>query len=114
MTKVRRCVGQTYRAQAALLTCFSSPDFRYMATNDLLTELQKDSFKLDADGEKRVCQARSRCGGSLSTSTLTEMSPLCCTHGSQVVLKQLEDTSPEVQALAVKWCASAVRCEDQR
>jgi len=37
-----------------------------------------------------------------------------CTHGSQVVLKQLEDTSPEVQALAVKWCASAVRCEGQR
>ena len=29
-----------------------------MATNDLLAELGKESFKLDVDGEKRVCQAR--------------------------------------------------------
>lgn len=34
-----------------------------MATNDLLTELQKDSFKLDTDGEKRVCQVRATRGG---------------------------------------------------
>jgi hypothetical protein len=33
-------------------------DFRYMATSDLLNELQKDSFRLDAEGERRVCQAR--------------------------------------------------------
>jgi hypothetical protein len=35
-------------------------DFRYMATSDLLNELQKDSFRLDAEGERRVCQARAR------------------------------------------------------
>jgi hypothetical protein len=29
-----------------------------MATSDLLNELQKDSFRLDAEGERRVCQAR--------------------------------------------------------
>jgi len=30
-----------------------------MATSDLLNELPKDSFRLDVDGERRVCQARS-------------------------------------------------------
>jgi hypothetical protein len=37
-------------------------DFRYMATSDLLNELQKDSFRLDAEGERRVCQARASTG----------------------------------------------------
>ena len=30
-----------------------------MATSDLLNELPKDSFRLDAEGERRVCQASS-------------------------------------------------------
>jgi cullin-associated NEDD8-dissociated protein 1 len=51
-------------------------DFRYMATADLVVELNKDSFKLDADSEKK-----------LTTS----------------VLKLLEDNSNQVQELAVKW-----------
>ena len=29
-------------------------DFRFMATNDLMTELQKDSIKLDDDSERKV------------------------------------------------------------
>jgi cullin-associated NEDD8-dissociated protein 1 len=31
-------------------------DFRFMATNDLMTELQKDSIKLDDDSERKVRQ----------------------------------------------------------
>ena len=51
-------------------------DFRFMATNDLMTELQKDSIKLDDDSEKKVVQS---------------------------VLKLVEDKNGEVQNLAVKW-----------
>jgi cullin-associated NEDD8-dissociated protein 1 len=29
-------------------------DFRFMATNDLMVELQKDSIKLDDETERRV------------------------------------------------------------
>ena len=53
-------------------------DFRFMATNDLMTELQKDSIKLDDDSEKKVVQS---------------------------VLKLVEDKNGEVQNLAVKWLA---------
>lgn len=51
-------------------------DFRYMATSDLLNELQKDTFKADGDLERKLCQ---------------------------VVLTQLEDTSGDISGLAVKW-----------
>ena len=33
-------------------------DFRFMATSDLLNELQKESFKVDPDNEKRICAVR--------------------------------------------------------
>ena len=29
-------------------------DFRFMATNDLMSELQKDNIKLDDDSERKV------------------------------------------------------------
>jgi len=32
----------------------SDKDFRFMATNDLMSELQKDSIKLDDDSERKV------------------------------------------------------------
>ncbi len=51
-------------------------DFRYMATSDLLNELQKDNFKLDSDTERKV---------------------------SQIVLQQLDDASGDISGLAVKW-----------
>ena len=51
-------------------------DFRFMATNDLMSELQKDSIKLDDESEKKVVKA---------------------------VLRLLEDKNGEVQNLAVKW-----------
>lgn len=51
-------------------------DFRFMATNDLMSELQKDSIKLDDDSEKKVVR---------------------------MVLRLLEDKNGEVQNLAVKW-----------
>uniref|UniRef100_A0A3Q2PJ15 Uncharacterized protein n=1 Tax=Fundulus heteroclitus TaxID=8078 RepID=A0A3Q2PJ15_FUNHE len=35
----------------------SDKDFRFMATNDLMTELQKDSIKLDDDSERKVSAA---------------------------------------------------------
>lgn len=50
--------------------------FRFMATNDLMLELQKDSIKLDEDSERRVVA---------------------------MLLKLLEDKNGEVQNLAVKW-----------
>lgn len=51
-------------------------DFRYMATSDLLQELQKESFKLDVDTERKI---------------------------SQIVLQQLDDASGDISGLAVKW-----------
>lgn len=54
-------------------------DFRFMATNDLLVELQKDSIKLDDEAEKRIVKT---------------------------LLQLLRDNNAEVQNLAVKWyCA---------
>ncbi|KAL5015536.1 hypothetical protein ScPMuIL_009806 [Solemya velum] len=50
-------------------------DFRFMATNDLMTDLQKDSIKLDDDSERKVVK---------------------------MLLKLLEDKNGEVQNLAVK------------
>jgi cullin-associated NEDD8-dissociated protein 1 len=51
-------------------------DFRYMATSDLLNELQKETFKADGDTERKV---------------------------SQIVLQQLDDASGDISGLAVKW-----------
>uniref|UniRef100_A0AAX7USI8 TATA-binding protein interacting (TIP20) domain-containing protein n=1 Tax=Astatotilapia calliptera TaxID=8154 RepID=A0AAX7USI8_ASTCA len=56
-------------------------DFRFMATNDLMLELQKDSIKLDEDSERRVVT---------------------------MLLKLLEDKNGEVQNLAVKWLSGAL------
>ncbi|XP_076864497.1 cullin-associated NEDD8-dissociated protein 2 [Brachyhypopomus gauderio] len=50
-------------------------DFRFMATNDLMMELQKDSIKLDEESERKVVT---------------------------MLLKLLEDKNGEVQNLAVK------------
>ncbi|KAL2651460.1 hypothetical protein R1flu_019588 [Riccia fluitans] len=57
-------------------------DFRYMATSDLLNELQKDSFKADADTERKV---------------------------TQIVLQQLDDASGDISGLAVKCLAPLVK-----
>uniref|UniRef100_A0A914C839 TATA-binding protein interacting (TIP20) domain-containing protein n=1 Tax=Acrobeloides nanus TaxID=290746 RepID=A0A914C839_9BILA len=53
----------------------SDKDFRFMATNDLMAELQKDSIKLDDDTERKVVK---------------------------MLLKLLEDKNGEVQNLAVR------------
>ncbi|XP_014297197.1 cullin-associated NEDD8-dissociated protein 1 [Microplitis demolitor] len=53
----------------------SDKDFRFMATNDLMTELQKDNIKLDDDSERKVVK---------------------------MLLRLLEDKNGEVQNLAVK------------
>lgn len=50
-----------------------------MATSDLLNELQKDTFKVDGELERKLCQA---------------------------VLTQLEDTAGEISSLSVKWYVS--------
>lgn len=49
-----------------------------MATSDLLTELNKESFKLDMDLEMKL---------------------------SSIILKQLDDVAGDVSGLAVKWFA---------
>ncbi len=84
-----------------------------MATSDLVNELQKDSFKVDADSEKRIsavrvatwARARCQCLFGRLTWRRTRRTWRSC----QAVLKQLEDASPDVQGLAVKWCASTER-----
>lgn len=53
----------------------SDKDFRFMATNDLMAELQKDNIKLDDESERKIVR---------------------------MVLKLLEDKNGEVQNLAVK------------
>mmetsp|Transcript_29072 Transcript_29072/g.74799 ORF Transcript_29072/g.74799 Transcript_29072/m.74799 type:complete len:1233 (+) Transcript_29072:80-3778(+) len=57
-------------------------DFRYMATSDLLTELSKESFKPDSDGERRMCKC---------------------------LLALINDQSSDVQSLAVKCLSPLVR-----
>ena len=59
-----------------MMSCCRDKDFRYMATSDLLAELQKPAFKPDSDGERKICKC---------------------------VLKLLNDQSADVQSLAVKW-----------
>ena len=54
----------------------SDKDFRFMATNDLMSELQKDSIKLDDESERKVVK---------------------------MLLRLLEDKNGEVQNLAVRW-----------
>lgn len=51
-------------------------DFRYMALNDLMNELQKDTFILESSIESKVVKG---------------------------VLQLLNDKNSEVQNLAVKW-----------
>lgn len=51
-------------------------DYRYMATSDLLNELNKEGFKLDSDLEIKL---------------------------SNIVLQQLDDAAGDVSGLAVKW-----------
>uniref|UniRef100_A0A2K6FT24 Cullin associated and neddylation dissociated 2 (putative) n=1 Tax=Propithecus coquereli TaxID=379532 RepID=A0A2K6FT24_PROCO len=53
----------------------SDKDFRFMATSDLMSELQKDSIQLDEDSERKVVK---------------------------MLLRLLEDKNGEVQNLAVK------------
>jgi hypothetical protein len=48
---------------AALSTIFEKiaskdKDYRYMATSDLLNELQKDTFHADAETERKICAVR--------------------------------------------------------
>ena len=68
--------------------------------SDLVTELQKESFKVDADNERKICAVRCCCLPPRLPIALTRLRP-----PPQTVLKQLEDVSPEVQGMAVKWCA---------
>ena len=56
-------------------------DFRYMATSDLLGELNKDGFKVDFDLELKI---------------------------TNVILQQLDDASGDVSGLAVKWYVNAL------
>jgi cullin-associated NEDD8-dissociated protein 1 len=52
-------------------------DFRYMAISDLLTELGKENFKLDAESERKI---------------VTKLLDIVAT-----------DSSSDVQGIAVKW-----------
>mmetsp|Transcript_31520 Transcript_31520/g.102698 ORF Transcript_31520/g.102698 Transcript_31520/m.102698 type:complete len:1240 (+) Transcript_31520:55-3774(+) len=63
----------------------SDKDFRYMATSDLLNELQREGFRLEPDAERKL---------------------------SQVLLKQLDDTSGDVSSLTVKCLGPLVKRVD--
>jgi hypothetical protein len=67
---------------AAMQIASKDKDFRWMATSDLLNELSKDGFVVDAELEKKLCS---------------------------VVAVQLEDTSGDISGLAVKWWVAARR-----
>lgn len=51
-------------------------DYRYMATSDLLNELNKEAFKADADLEIKL---------------------------TNIIIQQLDDAAGDVSGLAVKW-----------
>ena len=51
----------------------SDKDFRFMATNDLMAELQKDSIKLDDDSERKVGFQKRR-GGEDWTCEYSQLS----------------------------------------
>lgn len=51
-------------------------DFRYMATSDLLNELNKDTFKADTELEMKL---------------------------TNIIIQQLDDVAGDVSGLAVKW-----------
>ena len=51
-------------------------DYRYMATSDLIAEMQTDTFSIDAAGQKKLVAQ---------------------------VLELLDDTSNDVQEIAAKW-----------
>lgn len=72
------CCFQTINLmqRISLQMASSDKDFRFMATNDLMGELQKDSIKLDDDSERKVVK---------------------------MLLRLLEDKNGEVQNLAVRW-----------
>ncbi len=52
-------------------------DFRYMALNDLTSELQKESFTMDEPSERKLVAQ---------------------------VIRNLDDKNSEVQNLVVRWC----------
>ena len=51
-------------------------DFRYMATSDILTKLNKDSFKVQSDLEIKLLS---------------------------IIVQQLDDVAGDLSGLAVKW-----------
>jgi len=74
------CVGEEVKMSFSISSVLEKmenrdQDFRFMATSDLASELQKDNFKLDNDAEKKICAA---------------------------ILKLLDDSSGDVQGQAVK------------
>ena len=70
-------ISMIYTSKLLLFQMTSSDkDFRFMATNDLMSELQKDTMKLDDESERKVVR---------------------------MLLKLLEDKNGEVQNLAVRW-----------
>lgn len=77
-----------------------------MATNDLMTELQKDSIKLDDDSERKVSLRKKwnqflyNC---LCWVTFEQTQVLIDWQVVRMILKLLEDKNGEVQNLAVKW-----------
>jgi len=76
--------GVSYQITSLLEKMTSSDkDFRFMATNDLMTELQKDNINLDDDSERKVVK---------------------------MLLKLLEDKNGEVQNLAVR-CLGPLVCK---
>ena len=86
----------------------SDKDFRFMATNDLMTELQKDSIKVSCykfnayhTKENDICSLNSFFIKSLSS--LLQLDDDSERKVVKMLLRLLEDKNGEVQNLAVRW-----------
>ena len=73
-------------------------DFRFMATNDLMSELQKDNIKLDDDSERKVVRMLLKVS-QWDGTTVPERNQFNVTKND---FQLLEDKNGEVQNLAVR------------
>ena len=86
----------------------SDKDFRFMATNDLMTELQKDSIKVSSyelktyyTKENYVHRIRFSLNGFIYS--LLQLDDDSERKVVKMLLRLLEDKNGEVQNLAVRW-----------
>ena len=93
-------LGRSKRSQILTYPQMTSADkdFRFMATNDLMSELQKDNIKLDDDSERKVVRMLLKVS-QWDGTTVPERNQFNVTKND---FQLLEDKNGEVQNLAVR------------